>query len=109
MPVDFGIMKVTSLVFTSTLLFGSTIAQADDFNAAIQVDPAVPLPALQATPTLVPSSSFYESVWAKVSAGINTECKTCPNSLCSNKNFYGSLLMFRATCWTIGQKINATE
>jgi hypothetical protein len=102
-------MKISNFVLASTLLCRRTFAQTDDINAVVQVDPDVPVLAAQETAAPVSSSSFYESVWVKVLTGINTECKICPDSLCSNKNFYGSLLMFRATCWATGQKVNATK
>ncbi|TID12780.1 NLP P60 [Venturia nashicola] len=102
-------MKISSLVLASALLLGKTVAQSGDTNKAVQIEPPAILPALQVLSIAASSSPNLESVWVKVGAGINTECKTCPNSLCSIKNFYGSLMMFRATCWTSGQKINATD
>lgn len=107
-PFDLATMKISSLVFASMLLLKNTIAQ-NDGNTAVRIETPAKLPPLQTPAVPSPSSSYFESVWVKVLAGINTECKTCPNSLCSNKNFYGGLMMFRATCWTNGEKINATR
>ncbi|KAF2853154.1 hypothetical protein T440DRAFT_444950 [Plenodomus tracheiphilus IPT5] len=39
------------------------------------------------------------------SAEFNTECKTCPRSLCPNQLYYGQGDSFNTTCWTRGTKI----
>ncbi|KAF2193693.1 hypothetical protein K469DRAFT_728830 [Zopfia rhizophila CBS 207.26] len=41
----------------------------------------------------------------ETSAEYNTECKTCPHSVCTNKLYYGLGDSFNATCWTRGTKI----
>lgn len=38
-------------------------------------------------------------------AEYNTECKTCPHSLCTNKVAYEYEDVFNATCWTRGTAI----
>jgi hypothetical protein len=38
--------------------------------------------------------------------GVNTECKTCPYSLCPNVAAYGSEDPVKLTCWTHGDVIN---
>lgn len=38
-------------------------------------------------------------------AEYNTECKTCPRSLCPNTVYYSTDDTFNATCWTRGTKI----
>lgn len=38
-------------------------------------------------------------------AEYNTECKTCPRSLCPNQIYYGQKDYFNVTCWTRGTKI----
>ncbi|KAF2196630.1 hypothetical protein GQ43DRAFT_467031 [Delitschia confertaspora ATCC 74209] len=38
-------------------------------------------------------------------ADYSTECKTCPHSLCTNKQYYISGDSLNATCWTRGTKI----
>ena len=85
-------------------------------NAAAQFESPIDQPALETNPVdpYPPAetsaiSPYYDSVWAKVSAGISTECKACPYSLCPNQDFYGSLYMFRASCWATGQTINGTR
>jgi hypothetical protein len=90
---------VLSLIFLSGIAAG----QIDDPNGTPAVDPA------PATPEPTPISPYYDSVWVKVLPNIITECKTCPYSLCPNKDFYGSTYMFRASCWASGQKINSTK
>jgi hypothetical protein len=43
--------------------------------------------------------------YINTTAEYNTECKTCPHSLCTNKLFYSYEETFNATCWTRGTKI----
>jgi hypothetical protein len=38
-------------------------------------------------------------------AEYNTECKTCPRSLCPNKLAYATSDSLNATCWTRGTRI----
>ncbi|KAF1845060.1 uncharacterized protein K460DRAFT_405337 [Cucurbitaria berberidis CBS 394.84] len=38
-------------------------------------------------------------------ADYNTECKTCPRSLCPNQLYYAGEEAFNVTCWTRGTKI----
>lgn len=38
-------------------------------------------------------------------AEYNTECKTCPRSLCPNELYYETADAFNVTCWTRGTRI----
>lgn len=38
-------------------------------------------------------------------AEYNTECKTCPRSLCPNRLYYSTEDTLNVTCWTRGTKI----
>lgn len=58
------------------------------------------LQARQANGTTVPS---------RVEDGIQTECKTCPYSLCTNKVAYEYSTDLTLTCWTTGDNIVETE
>jgi hypothetical protein len=40
-----------------------------------------------------------------VEKGVNTECKTCPWTLCTNKAFYEGGDNVTLTCWTHGTEI----
>jgi hypothetical protein len=57
----------------------------------------------------VHSSPPFDSVVVKVRGGVTTECKSCPNSLCSNKEFYGPYVQFDAGCWATGALVNNTK
>jgi hypothetical protein len=60
---------------------------------------------------LLPGLLIFRSVTAQVKpyitthAEINTECKTCPRSLCPNHIFYGWGENLNVTCWTRGTNI----
>ncbi|KAF2801055.1 hypothetical protein K505DRAFT_403638 [Melanomma pulvis-pyrius CBS 109.77] len=43
--------------------------------------------------------------YINTTAEYNTECKTCPHSLCTNQLAYSGADEFNATCWTRGTKI----
>ena len=98
LPFFLGLVASARLVFAQ-------IEDSDDEDAYYPTTSTDYYP----NPAPAPTSPYYDGVWAKVSSGVITECKTCPYSLCPNKGFYPSMLMFRATCWTNGEKINDTE
>lgn len=54
------------------------------------------LDARQGNTTTIPS---------KVESGIQTECKTCPYSLCTNQLEYLYATEMTLTCWTYGDNI----
>jgi len=60
----------------------------------------LPLALLLCTPVTAAVKPYINST-----AEYNTECKTCPHSLCPNKVAYGYGDNFNATCWTRGTKI----
>lgn len=65
-----------------------------------------------ARPTSAKQSSgprLFDTVWAKVRRGVNTECKACPDPLCTNKNWFGSAHHFRASCYATGATVNNTK
>lgn len=42
---------------------------------------------------------------SRVDGGINTECKTCPYSLCPNQLAFDNANQMTLTCWTYGDNI----
>lgn len=51
--------------------------------------------------TVIAAAKPYVTNWVE----IETECKTCPHSLCPNKIAYELGEYLNATCWTHGTKI----
>lgn len=43
--------------------------------------------------------------YISTAAEYNTECKTCPRSLCPNQLYYSTEDSLNVTCWTRGTKI----
>jgi hypothetical protein len=66
--------------------------------------PQSPILALLSSLILTPLSTALKP-YINTTAEYNTECKTCPHSLCPNKLFYTYGETFNATCWTRGTKI----
>ncbi|KAF2659893.1 hypothetical protein K491DRAFT_590251 [Lophiostoma macrostomum CBS 122681] len=55
---------------------------------------------------LLPIVAFADvKPYITTSAEFNTECKTCPHSLCTNTAVYETNDSFNATCWARGTKI----
>lgn len=56
---------------------------------------------------LVTGATVHAAVkpYIETAAEYNTECKTCPRSLCPNKIDYGTDDKLNVTCWTRGTKI----
>lgn len=55
---------------------------------------------------LLTSPIFAEvKPYITTAAEYDTECKTCPRSLCRNQLYYDYDEIFNATCWTRGTKI----
>ncbi|KAF1977292.1 hypothetical protein BU23DRAFT_452765 [Bimuria novae-zelandiae CBS 107.79] len=58
---------------------------------------------------LVLPYAFGDSAPAiSTSAEYNTECKTCPHSLCPNTLYYSTSELLNLTCWTHGTRIIST-
>jgi hypothetical protein len=53
----------------------------------------------------LPTADAEVKPYITTAAEYNTECKTCPRSLCTNKLAYSTDEQFNATCWTRGTKI----
>jgi hypothetical protein len=66
-------------------------------------------PAIPKQPSQVSGPRMFDSVWAKVRRNVNTECKSCPDPLCLNKDWYGSSYLFRTDCYTTGAMVNNTK
>ncbi|KAJ4295470.1 hypothetical protein N0V90_007482 [Kalmusia sp. IMI 367209] len=49
------------------------------------------------------------AAYIETSAEYNTECKTCPHSLCPNTLYYSTSDPLNATCWTRGTRIVDTS
>lgn len=50
-------------------------------------------------------SATKPSINGTLEFGVETECKTCPYTLCTNKAFYGYDTQVTLTCWTEGTSI----
>ncbi|KAF2431655.1 hypothetical protein EJ08DRAFT_172477 [Tothia fuscella] len=102
-------MSSISLRFTMARLWRLMCIAAITITTFAQTEEEQPPAPYLDPPEVPPASPYYDSVWAKVASGVTTECKTCPYPLCPNQDFYGSMYMFRASCWATGQKINSTS
>jgi hypothetical protein len=60
---------------------------------------------LVAALALCVSAQLKPSIINTVEKGVNTECKTCPWTLCTNKEFYEGTDNVTLTCWTHGTEI----
>lgn len=58
---------------------------------------------------LLPRQANDTTVPSRVEKGIQTECKTCPYSLCTNKAAYEYEQDMTLTCWTKGDTIVDTK
>jgi hypothetical protein len=54
-------------------------------------------------------SAVKASINNTVEHGVNTECKTCPYTLCTNKVYYESDALVTVTCYTHGTVIDGDE
>lgn len=48
---------------------------------------------------------FKPAINNTLEKGVETECKTCPYSLCTNKAFYTYSTTVTLACWTSGDSI----
>ena len=48
---------------------------------------------------------FKPAINNTLEKGVQTECKTCPFSLCTNKAFYSYSTAVTLACWTSGDSI----
>ena len=54
----------------------------------------------------VAAQSTARNISSSIEKGVNTECKTCPYSLCTNKAAYDGSTGVTLLCWTRGTVID---
>ena len=62
------------------------------------------LAALLVSATIV-RGQFKPAINNTLEKGVQTECKTCPYTLCTNKEFYTYSKVVTLDCWTTGDSI----
>jgi hypothetical protein len=69
----------------------------------------LPLLTIIAISTACVDAAVKASINNTVEHGVNTECKTCPYTLCTNKAYYESDALVTVTCYTHGTVIDDDE
>lgn len=70
---------------------------------------SLPVLAVWAISTANVNAAVKANITNTVEHGVNTECKTCPYTLCTNKAYYESDANVTVTCYTHGTAIDDDE